>query len=269
MGERDENVNVRSKIQSDSNQGVSSGNNQGVNNALAAIYAGSGNQGAIDFSIASQYTSEAQQSAILEVFSAITADLASAGLPVTQILPITVFMESGTQAEVEAVAEAVQSLVTEFHFDVFFKESGEWGSWFGRFFARSRQALTSEQLKDTMTRAERALEMQALLLPQAQIDATQAGAAANLIAALSSTPNAIVQIGSVLLIKVDGTPIVRNLTQIELSYLEHNKHLYRSPKDALEELARVSDDPHRFTPLVGQSQAGDQDPTFETRHPDR
>jgi hypothetical protein len=113
-------------------------------------------------------------------------------------------------------------------------------------YARSKRALTSQGVKETLTRAERALEIQALHIPQAQIDAMQADAAAKLIAAFDPVPNALVQIGSVLLLKVDGTPIVRNLTQIELSYLEHNKHLYRSPKDTLEELGGVSEDATRF-----------------------
>ncbi len=200
---------------------------------------------------------EMQQLATLEVLSAITSDISNSGSAVTQLLPVTVFLDTRSPNQVVTVAKAIRALLSDLSYDVFFEGSGEWGSWFGRIYARSKHAFTSEQAKDALVRAERALEMQALLLPQAQIDATQAGAAANLIAALSNTPNAIVQIGSVLVIKVEGTPIVRNLTQTELSYLEHNRQLYKSPKAALDELARLSDDPSRFTlprPMLSSDQ---------------
>jgi hypothetical protein len=189
---------------------------------------------------------EAQQVETVDALMVLSKDLTESGSEVTQILPINVFLDTQRVSDVTAVSKAVRSFASSLGFDLFFEGSGKWGSWFGRSFARSKKALTSQGVKDTMTRAERALEMQALHIPQAQIDAMQADAAAKLIAALEATPSALVQIGSVFLLKVDGTPIVRNLTQMELSYLEHNKHLYRSPKDALEELGRVSGYPERF-----------------------
>jgi hypothetical protein len=202
---------------------------------------------------------ETQQVETIDVLASLTKELADSGFKTTQVLPVTVFLDTNRTGDVIDVSRAIGEFLTSIDLDLFF-ESGEWGSWFGRSFARSKKALASQGVKDTLTRAERALEIQTLHIPQAQIDAMQADAAAKLIAALGPTPNAIVQIGSVLLVKVDGTPIVRNLTQTELSYLEHNKHLYKSPKNALEELGRVSGDAARFTvPLAEQVQISGQD----------
>lgn len=203
---------------------------------------------------------EAQQVETADVLAALTRDLADSGSDITQVLPVTVFTDTHRAGDVTQVSRALRSFLASLGFDFFFEGPDEWGSWFRRSYARSKEALTSQGVKDTLTRAERALEIQTLHIPQAQIDAMQADAAARLIAALDPTPNALVQIGSVLLLKVDGTPIVRNLTQIELSYLEHNKHLYKSPKDALEELARVSGDATRFAlPSDEQNQVSRQD----------
>lgn len=204
--------------------------------------------------------------AIIGVLSAIVRDISDSGISVTQILPVAIYLETATAQDVTRVRDAVGSVLANEDFEVFYEEPGVWGSWFGRSFARSMSAMKSDQVKDTLVRAERALEMQALLLPQAQIDATQAGAAANLVASLSNTPNAIVQIGSILIIKVDGTPVVRNLTQTELSYLEHNRHLYKSPRQALEELSRLSDTPNKFTALAGELEGMDQTPVVGRQH---
>jgi hypothetical protein len=58
--------------------------------------------------------------------------------------------------------------------------------------------------------------------------------------ALENTHNALIQIGSVLLIKVDGIPVVRNLSQRELAYMEQNPALFRDPAATLQELQKIN-----------------------------
>jgi hypothetical protein len=50
----------------------------------------------------------------------------------------------------------------------------------------------------------------------------------------------MIQVGSVLLMKIDGEVTVRNLTQLELLHLERNPALLRSPAAALYELQRLN-----------------------------
>lgn len=61
-----------------------------------------------------------------------------------------------------------------------------------------------------------------------------------MITALDKTRNAIIQIGSVLLVKVDDRLVVRNLTQVELAHWERNPALFRDPAAALDELQRAA-----------------------------
>jgi hypothetical protein len=61
-----------------------------------------------------------------------------------------------------------------------------------------------------------------------------------LLMALENTHNALIQIGSVLLIKVDGIPVVRNLSQRELAYMEQNPALFRDPAATLQELQKIN-----------------------------
>jgi hypothetical protein len=87
------------------------------------------------------------------------------------------------------------------------------GSWLRRGVAHTRQALTSQELKDQLAKIERAVQTPVLLKPQAEIDGQVGCAVAQLITALTSEKNAIIQARSILLIKVNGDITVRNLTR--------------------------------------------------------
>lgn len=103
--------------------------------------------------------------------------------------------------------------------------------------------MTSTEMAERMEKVERGIELHLLHKKQAEIDSLQGEAVAKLLTALESTPTALIQIGSVLLIKIDGVPAVRNLTQQELIYLEQNPALLRNPAgifEALQEVCRES-----------------------------
>jgi len=176
----------------------------------------------------------------LDIMASMTEQLPDPSVAVNRIFPITVYLDGHDAESVKKVQAAIRQVIAEADWDLAFEGDGIPGSWFGRFFARSKEALTSEQTKAELRRIERALEIQALHLPQSQIDAAQSDGVAKLITALANTSDALILIGSVLLIKVDGVLTVRNLTQVELAYIEHNKNLYKSPKDMLEELTRIT-----------------------------
>jgi hypothetical protein len=69
--------------------------------------------------------------------------------------------------------------------------------------------------------------------PQSRIDAAQPKALSALVAALEDTPNAVVQVGSELLIKSNGVVTVWSLTTKELRYLANHKQLLRDPESIL------------------------------------
>jgi hypothetical protein len=85
----------------------------------------------------------------------------------------------------------------------------------------------------------RAAEIQLLDRFQAGIDAATGDAVAKLITALSDTKGAVLQMGSVLLVKVDETLIVRQLTSREMLCWQQNPGLFRDPAKALAELQRA------------------------------
>jgi hypothetical protein len=146
-------------------------------------------------------------------------------------LPVTIYLESGTNAD--EVEHAVREVLDGFGLAVTHSEPPIIGSWFKGMLGRSKKALTSDAATDLMARLERALEMPTLHSPQAQIDSAQGDAVAKLITALAPESNALIQIGSVFLLKVDGVVTCRNLSQRELAFLERNPRVLGSPRDVL------------------------------------
>jgi hypothetical protein len=86
---------------------------------------------------------------------------------------------------------------------------------------------------DAAGEARRAVEIQVLDRFQAGIDGVTGDAVAKLITALDQTKGAVIQVGSVLLVKVDGTIIVRQLTSREMIHWQQNPGLFKDPGAAL------------------------------------
>ncbi len=109
------------------------------------------------------------------------------------------------------------------------------GSWYRSLTGLLKRAADSEAAAET----RRAVELQVLDRFQAGIDGVTGDAVAKLITALDQTSGAVIQVGSVLLVKLDGTVIVRHLTAREMVHWQHNPGLFKDPAAALTELQRA------------------------------
>ena len=162
-------------------------------------------------------------------------------------VPVVVYISN--EQDAEAVEEAVGQVLESFGMEVVVRKDPVHGSWYRKLTARTKDAVSKPEFQDRLAKMERALDMQVLLRGQAQIDAAQGTTVAQLISSLNNTPNATIQIGSVLLIKIDGVLAIRNLTQVELAHLERHPDLLKSPTVILEELkvagATLVDNPPR------------------------
>jgi hypothetical protein len=78
--------------------------------------------------------------------------------------------------------------------------------------------------------------MQGFDKEQAKIDSLQADSVAKLLSALGDVENAAINIGSVLLMKVDGQIIVRNLSQEEMILIKRKSADLVSPRSLLQAL---------------------------------
>lgn len=156
-------------------------------------------------------------------------------------IPVSIYLESGTDAT--AVEAAVREVLDSYGILVEQAKDPIIGSWFRLLLGRTKEALTSPEMADILTRLERAIELQALHKPQAEINSAELDGVAKLITALGQEHNACVQIGSVFLLKVDGTIVSRTVSQREMAFLERNPGLLSTPREvlaALDEAARTA-----------------------------
>jgi hypothetical protein len=129
-----------------------------------------------------------------------------------------------------------------------------------RYFAKLRHPEVTRRLE----KGERAIELKVLDAQQADVDQKQAEATARLIEALRDTPEAVIQAGSVLLVKTStpvGQSIVcRTLTAEEMIRIKREPGLFEKPVQLLEMIdsgeARVGldiDKPHEIDEGTGDS----------------
>lgn len=174
----------------------------------------------------------------------IAAALTHSGAPVQLPVPVRIWLENESSS-VE-VQDAVKDLLDSHGFVVARAYPPKQGSWYRSFAFRLRRASTSDEMRRRMEKLERGIELQLVTKNQAQVDQAQGDAVAKLLAALQDSPTALIQIGSVLLVKIDGVPMVRNLTQTEIALLDRNPSLLDNPRSALcalNDAADASPDP--------------------------
>jgi excisionase family DNA binding protein len=160
------------------------------------------------------------------------------GVPPTRPLlagvPVRIYLEDGIDPE--RVESAVIDLLEAYGFTVEDRNPPVMGSWFGELRVKAKRSNPS--VDDQLAKLARAIELQGLDRPQSEVDLNQAEAVRRLLSALATEENALIQSGSIFIIKIDGNIIVRNLTQLELSYYNRNPALFKNPRKALDALQR-------------------------------
>ena len=161
----------------------------------------------------------------------------------TRYIPVRLFLGAPVPGEEsrERLVDALIGLLKLFGFERSYELPAESGSWWKRFFLRTQVLVTQDEVKKRLETAERAVEVNYLDKPQAEANSLQAAAAAGLINALASVPNACIQVGTLLFVKVtdgDGKSdvVVRTLTQEELKRLEARPLVLMQPETILQSL---------------------------------
>ncbi len=168
------------------------------------------------------------------------------GLPddqvrLTRFIPVRAYIDQTPEGAISAISAAIADVLSAYGFAVADEFPEIRGSWFKKWFAKSKEALSQPEVVERLEKVERAVELKAIDKPQADVDDKQASAIAKLIKALDKVPNAAVQAGSVLVVKLTTPkgPVVqaRTLTQIEMVELENNQLLLQEPAEVLGRLS--------------------------------
>jgi len=112
--------------------------------------------------------------------------------------------------------------------------------------------LSQPEVIERLQKIERAIELKAIDKPQADVDEKQASAIAKLINCLDKVPNAAIQAGSVLVVKLTTPkgPVIqaRTLSQEEMVELENNQLLLQDPAKVLGKLTAACNNSRRLQP---------------------
>jgi hypothetical protein len=172
-------------------------------------------------------------SAYITVFTEPTDIPGFADVVATQLVPVWIYVEK-TKAG-PRVERSLAAVLSEAGIVALAGPPPVVGSWYRRLFGTIKDASDTHIAQEL----RRAAEIQLIDRFQAGIDGATAGAVSNMIGALANTRGAVIQAGSVLLVKVDDKIIVRQLTPEQLLHWNENPGLYLDPAAALIELQRA------------------------------
>lgn len=133
------------------------------------------------------------------------------------------------------VLDALAELGEVYGFTTLHLGEPEIGSWFQRLGLAFRPGA-KEKLADLAAKAERAAELHAILRVRSQNDEREANAVGRLIEALGGTETAVIQISSIIVVKVDGVIVSKVLTEEQVKHLSHNPDLLKDPRAVLDAL---------------------------------
>lgn len=168
------------------------------------------------------------------------------GLPTDQVqstrfVPVRAYIDQTPEGAINSISDAISEVLKAYGFVVADEFPEIKGSWFKKWFAKSKEALSQPEVIERLEKIERAVELKAIDRPQAEIDDKQASAIAKLIKCLDKVPNAAVQAGSVLVVKLTTSkgPVIqaRTLSQREMVELENNQLLLQDPAEVLGKLS--------------------------------
>ena len=170
------------------------------------------------------------------------------GDPTQRAIPIRAYLSNPTPEEIRSTENAIEIICNSIGFEIHIHFDPELASWFKRLIARSKDAITHDEVLKRLAKIERAVEVQQLEKPQAEADKARLEGAAKMLEAMGNN-NAAIQVGSVLIVKKHnpdgpGQIAVRTLTQTELAFLEQNQHYLQQPTEilrALEDLGKDAD----------------------------
>lgn len=145
------------------------------------------------------------------------------------ILPVTIYVadehiHAEVQAAVTAMIEAAGMRIESWGDPVR-------GSWFRRMSARAKDGLLTPLGQEAALTAAHALDARLVQRQDAEVTAKLMESVPSVLTALEKTENAVIRVGALLIVKVDGSVSVTQLTAVQQLQLDHSPQLAMSPAD--------------------------------------
>jgi hypothetical protein len=168
---------------------------------------------------------------------------ATGGARTARYLPIRVYLREAQPDDAARVAKTVQTLCETLRLSVVSDQPPRFDSFWKVFFTKTRHAVTRPEVIERLRKLERAIELEVLDNKQAAVDKEEAEAVKCLLEAVKGTPNAVIQIGSLLVFKianddVGGAVFTVTLTQEQMSRISANPRILAEPNYILDYLSK-------------------------------
>lgn len=181
-----------------------------------------------------------------------------------RFMPVRLYASGGSASDEMILKSSLEALLSSVDFVISDEFPVIYASWFGRYWARTKNASTREAVTNRLERLERAIELQGLDKPQAEVDEKYFNAASNFIKSIEASANVAAQIGPLLIVKItkDGVSNVqvKKLSIDQLMLLEKNQSWFQSPPDIFMKLGvnlgptkDIPDSPESIT--IGQGRS--------------
>jgi two-component system OmpR family response regulator len=152
--------------------------------------------------------------------------------------PVTIYLSD--ESVHRQVQEAVEELLNQAGAEVVDRDEPVLGSWFRRMRARVR-AATSPAAREAAAVAAHALDSRLVLAQDAAVTATMMQNLGPVLGSLQPTKDAVIRAGALLIVKVEWTVAVHQLTAAQQLLLDHQPQLLTSPHDILVALHQDAD----------------------------
>jgi hypothetical protein len=153
------------------------------------------------------------------------------------LLPVAVYLSDA--AVHEQVEAAVEALLATVGLTIVERGTPVFGSWFRRMRAAGSRAARSPSAREAVTSIVHAADAHFLQRPDAEVTATLMQNLPALIASLQPTKDAVLRVGAVLVVKVEWTVVVHQLTPGQRLLLDHNPELESAPHAILAALGAL------------------------------
>jgi hypothetical protein len=150
-------------------------------------------------------------------------------ISIRRMLPISIYLSG--QGLPHRAENSLKEALTCIGFNAFAWDNRELSSWYRRLFARSRDALTSQEVTERLQKVERAIQIKGIDLPQTEADLNHARAASEVLKAIEHEQSAAILLGSLCVLKVDGAVFVISLTQEQMTSIRDCPQLLRRPDE--------------------------------------
>lgn len=161
-----------------------------------------------------------------------------------EVMPVAVYVSDA--AVHEQVEAAVEALLDSAGLTIVERDTPVLGSWFRRMRAAGNRAAHSPATREAVTSIVGAADAW-LARPEAEVTATLMQNLGAVISALQPTKDAVVRVGTILVVKVEWTVVVHQLTPGQRLLLDHNPSLESAPHSILAALGALDSKGERNT----------------------